>query len=755
MRRHNLHPLPNAFQSHRDHRRITDENTWKHLDRVQVLGAANLGHSGCINALSWSEDGQTLLSGSDDKRICIWRPDTALGSSVSPHPLRWAETVATGHQANIFSAKYLPNANTPTIVSVAGDRDVRVYEVERLETELAPGGVRQLNGREGEGVRLFKCHRDRVKRIATENSPSLFLTVSEDGTVRQHDLRRPHVCPNECPEALFHAPRGIDLYSLSASTVAPHLFAVAGRGPFAYICDRRMLARQTPSWGSHVALVDPSNVHCVRKLGLPDEEWNKVSPRSGRWDRDPERHISCVKMSEDNPDEVIVSFMKHSTSLFSIYDSPFSPSARSPSSFVISPNECSPRPREQVLSPTCSRSPLSQSANQRLGSKEPNFQQLAEGQIGRVGKRRMSHRSEDAHMSDKGTSKSGSASSSTIDILDETKDTKGISKRREVEHEGRRLESLVSSYSEFTRPRLGISHSDEAGSYSALQYPSRRDEDEEMVDETVKGIGSDHRYVPEDFLNSPPSSGPSLMEDERPEISSQQYSAHHLPETTRTLAEFFEASDGTIEGQAPSEDEDEDVQDDDGELDADFLSSTIFGYPFGYSQSRAPKEAYDGVDTIHPRKMFFGARNVETVKDCNFLGLGSTKVASGSDDGNFFVWDKKSGKLEGIWEGDGSVVNVMEQHPSLPLVAVSGIDSTVKMFSPIQNRPANFNSFCRTHLSEQIIDRNLRSPRFVSGSLFERAALLQMLANRGINVRIARSGEEDGEEGDHRECVSQ
>ncbi|WVO18704.1 hypothetical protein L204_106424 [Cryptococcus depauperatus] len=716
MRRHSLHPLPNAFQSHRDHRRITDENMWKHLDRVQVLGAANLGHSGCINALSWSEDGQTLL-------ICIWRPDTALGSSVSPHPLRWAETVATGHRANIFSAKYLPNANTPTIVSVAGDRDVRVYEVERLETELAPGGVRQLNGREGEG------------------DGKLSLTVS-DG-----------VGGWDSPATRFEA--SAYLYSLSASTVAPHLFAVAGRGPFAYICDRRMLARQTPSWGPHVALVDPSNVHCVRKLGLPDEEWNKVSPRSGRWDRDPERHISCVKMSEDNPDEVIVSFMKHSTSLFSIYDSPFSPSARSPSSSVISPNECSPRPREQVLSPACSRSPLSQSANQRLGSKEPNFQQLAEGQIGRVGKRRMSHRSEDAHMSDKGTSKSDSASSSTIDILDETKDTKGISKRREVEHEGRRLESLVSPYSEFTRPRLGISHSDEAGSYSALQYPSRRDEDEEMVDETVKGIGSDHRYVPEDFLNSPPSSGPSLIEDERPEISSQQYSAHHLPETTRTLAEFFEASDGTIEGQAPSEDEDEDVQDDDGELDADFLSSTIFGYPFGYSQSRAPKEAYDGVDTIHPRKMFFGARNVETVKDCNFLGLGSTKVASGSDDGNFFVWDKKSGKLEGIWEGDGSVVNVMEQHPSLPLVAVSGIDSTVKMFSPIQNRPANFNSFCRTHLSEQIIDRNLRSPRFVSGSLFERAALLQMLANRGINVRIARSGEEDGEEGDHRECVSQ
>jgi hypothetical protein len=66
------------------------------------------------------------------------------------------------------------------------------------------------------------------------------------------------------------------------------------------------------------------------------------------------------------------------------------------------------------------------------------------------------------------------------------------------------------------------------------------------------------------------------------------------------------------------------------------------------------------------------------------------------------MWDKTTGRLEGIWEGDESVVNggsiliiqphfgihlsyrsynpaVVEQHPSLPIFAVSGIDSTVKV----------------------------------------------------------------------------
>jgi WD40 repeat protein len=63
----------------------------------------------------------------------------------------------------------------------------------------------------------------------------------------------------------------------------------------------------------------------------------------------------------------------------------------------------------------------------------------------------------------------------------------------------------------------------------------------------------------------------------------------------------------------------------------------------------------------------------------NFLGPEDEYVASGSDDGNFFLWKKDTGELHDIVEGDGSVVNVIEGHPSLPLIAVSGIDHTVKV----------------------------------------------------------------------------
>jgi WD40 repeat protein len=103
---------------------------------------------------------------------------------------------------------------------------------------------------------------------------------------------------------------------------------------------------------------------------------------------------------------------------------------------------------------------------------------------------------------------------------------------------------------------------------------------------------------------------------------------------------------------------------------------------------------------VLPRLRFSGACNVDTVKDgemhqlniaetnclmfryssVNFLGHTDQFVASGSDDGNVFVWLKSTGKLVNILEGDGSVVNVLEQNPCYSCVAVSGIDHSVKVY---------------------------------------------------------------------------
>jgi WD40 repeat protein len=109
-------------------------------------------------------------------------------------------------------------------------------------------------------------------------------------------------------------------------------------------------------------------------------------------------------------------------------------------------------------------------------------------------------------------------------------------------------------------------------------------------------------------------------------------------------------------------------------------------------------DIHSDVSVVLPRSRFIGHCNVATVKDgqfyftvavlglnlrasVNFLGSSDEYVTSGSDDGNFFIWRKATGKLHEILEGDGTVVNVIESHPHFPLIAVSGIDTTVKVQS--------------------------------------------------------------------------
>jgi WD40 repeat protein len=62
---------------------------------------------------------------------------------------------------------------------------VRVFDLNQsAATTVTEGGQIWSHHDTGACIRVFKCHRDRVKRISTENSSDVFLTCSEDGTVR-------------------------------------------------------------------------------------------------------------------------------------------------------------------------------------------------------------------------------------------------------------------------------------------------------------------------------------------------------------------------------------------------------------------------------------------------------------------------------------------------------------------------------------------------------------------------------------------
>ncbi|KAJ1724306.1 hypothetical protein LPJ53_001389, partial [Coemansia erecta] len=75
-----------------------------------------------------------------------------------------------------------------------------------------------------------------------------------------------------------------------------------------------------------------------------------------------------------------------------------------------------------------------------------------------------------------------------------------------------------------------------------------------------------------------------------------------------------------------------------------------------------------------------------TIKDVNFVF--DRYVASGSDDGRVFIWDRDSMDIVQILRGDSEIVNNIEGHPSLPVMAVSGIDSEIYLFSLPQGGPS-------------------------------------------------------------------
>uniref|UniRef100_A0A6N2LM02 Anaphase-promoting complex subunit 4 WD40 domain-containing protein n=1 Tax=Salix viminalis TaxID=40686 RepID=A0A6N2LM02_SALVM len=96
------------------------------------------------------------------------------------------------------------------------------------------------------------------------------------------------------------------------------------------------------------------------------------------------------------------------------------------------------------------------------------------------------------------------------------------------------------------------------------------------------------------------------------------------------------------------------------------------------------------VGRLHHHKMiehlirYVGHCNVGTdIKQASFLGQRGDYVASGSDDGKWFIWEKQTGRLIKMLIGDEAVVNCIQCHPFDCVVATSGIDKTIKCFSSI------------------------------------------------------------------------
>ncbi|KAF2476321.1 WD and tetratricopeptide repeat-containing protein [Lindgomyces ingoldianus] len=294
------------------------------------------GHNGCVNALCWSRSGRLLASGSDDHRINIhsYHPE----SSNSQFNL--TTSIVTGHSSNIFSVKFMPYSNDRTIVSATDD--VRIFDIEysghsalgssssgRRRTGIngATNGVTLTEG--DTNAKAFRSHSDTVKRIVTEDNPFYFLTCSEDGDVRQWDIRQPsktYPAPKDSmvprwaadaeasdsvpPPLISYSRYHLDINTVSCSPSQPHYIALGGAHLHCFLHDRRMLGRDklrergtklsSPSnWSDHEGELFGKATQCVRKFAPNGRK---------RMRRADNGHITACKISDANPNEMVVSW---------------------------------------------------------------------------------------------------------------------------------------------------------------------------------------------------------------------------------------------------------------------------------------------------------------------------------------------------------------------------------------------------------------------------------------------------------------
>uniref|UniRef100_A0A8D8UKF9 DDB1- and CUL4-associated factor 6 n=1 Tax=Cacopsylla melanoneura TaxID=428564 RepID=A0A8D8UKF9_9HEMI len=206
------------------------------VQRLSILKKLPI-HNGCVNCICWSQNGEYLLSGSDDHHLVVTNATKDFKTEVR---------YQTNHRANIFNARFLPNRSYTNVISCSGDGLITFSD---LSYPIPPSYLPS-------DTNSFSCHTGTVYELTTiPQDPNTFLSAGEDYTVRCFDLRVKSKCHKIfCKDdILIQCQRAVT--TISINEMAPYQMAIGTSDSTVRIFDRRML-------GTISAVTHPSTSTC-------------------------------------------------------------------------------------------------------------------------------------------------------------------------------------------------------------------------------------------------------------------------------------------------------------------------------------------------------------------------------------------------------------------------------------------------------------------------------------------------------------
>ncbi|XP_058396112.1 DDB1- and CUL4-associated factor 6 isoform X4 [Diceros bicornis minor] len=772
------------------------------IQRLKLEATLNV-HDGCVNTICWNETGEYILSGSDDTKLVI----------SNPYSRKVLTTIRSGHRANIFSAKFLPCTNDKQIISCSGDGVIFYTNVEQdAETNRQCqftchyGTTYEIMTVPNDPYTFLSCGEDgTVRWFDTRIKTSCTKEDCKDDILI--NCRRAATSVAICPPIPYYLAVGCS--DSSVRIYDRRMLGTRATGNYAGRGTTGLVARFIPSHlnnkscrvtslcysedgqeilvsysSDYIYLFDPKD-DTARELKTPSAEERREELRQppvkrlrlrGDWSDTGPRARPESERERDGEQSPNVSLMQRMSDMLSRWFEEASEVAQS----NRGRGRSRPRDSEQRQSVEASGhhthhqsdSPSSV-VNKQLGSmsldeQQDNNNEKLSPKPG-TGEPVLS-----LHYSTEGTT----TSTIKLNFTDEWSSTASSSRGNgsHCKSEGQE-ESLVSQSS--MQPPEGESETKAPEESSEDVTRCQEGTSAENIVEDRVDVAQSDKFTSEpldsssgernDFnLDSPcgvPEESTLSEKGKEPGTSDQTSteSASNAPTTNPEPQSQTEAIGPLAREETSARDsalQDTDDSDDDPVLipgaryragPGDRRSAVARIQEF--FRRRKERKEMEELDTLNIRRplvkmVYKGHRNSRTmIKEANFWG--ANFVMSGSDCGHIFIWDRHTAEHLMLLEADNHVVNCLQPHPFDPILASSGIDYDIKIWSPLEE-----SRIFNRKLADEVITRNelmleeTRNTITVPASFMLRmlASLNHIRADRLEGDRSEGSGQENENE---------